>query len=92
MKPGIYQEIYSAFVMPYSKTRNIQNDKFNKDIEFIGVARAKWIDSQGETNRNIAGILLDTNFLINNWVNKNQDNINEIINVIENNIQGGLRD
>ena len=92
MKPGVYEEIYSAFVMPYSKKTNIHRDRFNKDIEFIGVARAKWIDSQGETNRNIAGILLDTNFLINNWVRKNQDNINEIIEIIEDNIQGVLRD
>ena len=92
MKPGVYEEIYSAFVMPYSKKTNIHRDRFNKDIEFIGVARAKWIDSQGETNRNIAGILLDTNFLINNWVRKNQDNINDIIEIIENNIKGGLHE
>ena len=92
MKPGVYEEIYSAFVMPYSKKTNIHRARFNKDIEFIGVARAKWIDAQGETNRNIAGILLDTNFLINNWVRKNQDNINEIIEIIEDNIQGELRD
>ncbi len=92
MKPGVYEEIYSAFVMPYSKKTNIHNDRFNKDIEFIGVARAKWIDASGETSRNIAGILLDTNFLINNWVRKNPDNINEIIEIIEDNIQGVLRD
>ena len=92
MKPGVYEEIYSAFVMPYSKKTNIHRDRFNKDIEFIGVARAKWIDSQGETNRIIAGILLDTNFLINNWVRKNQDNINDIIEIIENNIKGGLHE
>ena len=92
MKPGVYEEIYSAFVMPYSKKTNIHRARFNKDIEFIGVARAKWIDAQGETNRNIAGILLDTNFLINNWVRKNQDNINEIIEIIEDNIQGVLRE
>ena len=92
MKPGIYEEIYSAFVMPYSKTTNIHHDRFNKDIEFIGVARAKWIDASGETNRNIAGILLDTNFLINNWIKKNPDHIGDIIEIIEDNIQGVLRE
>ena len=92
MKPGIYEEIYSAFVMPYSKTTNIHKDRFNKDIEFIGVARAKWIDASGETNRNIAGILLDTNFLINNWIKKNPDHISDIIEIIEDNIQGVLRE
>ena len=92
MKPGVYENVYSAFVMPYSKKANIHQERFNKNIEFIGVARAKWIDASGETSRNIAGILLDTNFLINNWVRKNQDYINEIIEVIEDNIQGVLRD
>ena len=92
MKPGIYEEIYSAFIMPYSKTTNIHHDRFNKDIEFIGVARAKWIDASGETNRNIAGILLDTNFLINNWIKKNPDHISDIIEIIEDNIQGVLRE
>jgi hypothetical protein len=92
MKPGVYENVYSAFVMPYSKKANIHQERFNKNIEFIGVARAKWIDASGETSRNIAGILLDTNFLINNWVRKNPDYINEIIEVIEDNIQGVLRD
>ena len=92
MKPGVYENVYSAFVMPYSKKANIHQDRFNKNIEFIGVARAKWIDASGETSRNIAGILLDTNFLINNWVRKNPDHINEIIEIIEDNIQGVLRD
>ena len=92
MKPGEYEEIYSAFVMPYSKNTNIHKDKFNKNIEFIGVARAKWIDSKGETSRNIAGILLDTNFLINHWINKNQDNINDMIEIIEDNIKGGFHE
>ena len=78
--------------MPYSKKANIYQNRFNKNIEFVGVARAKWIDASGETSRNIAGILLDTNFLINNWVRKNPDHINEIIEIIEDNIQGVLRD
>ena len=92
MKPGIYDEIYSAFIMPYSKKTNIHKDRFNKDIEFIGAARAKWIDASGETNRNIAGILIDTNFLIQNWTRKNTDHVNGIIEIIEDNIQGVLRE
>lgn len=86
MKAGKYDQIFSAFVMPYSKAENIHKDRFNKDIEFVGVARAKWIDSEGETSRNIAGILVDTKFLINNWVRKNQDNIDAIVTAIERNV------
>lgn len=92
MKAGLYDAIFSAFVMPYSKTANIHRDRFNKNIEFVGTARAKWIDSDGETSRNIAGILIDTNFLINNWVRKNQDNIDTIIETIEDNIGRRIRE
>lgn len=90
IKTGQYDEIYSAFVMPYSKNTNIYKDKFNKDIEFVGIARAKWIDDAVETNRKIAGILVDTRFLINNWVKKNPDHINDLIEVIENNIRSSI--
>ena len=86
MKAGMYDEIYSAFVMPYSKNENMHKERFNKDIEFVGIARAKWIDSGKETSRNIAGILVDTRFLINNWVRKDTDNINVIITAIEQNV------
>ena len=92
VKDGLYEAIFSAFVMPYSKTANIHRDRFNKNIEFVGIARAKWIDSNGETSRNIAGILVDTNFLINNWVRKNQDNIDAIIETIEENIGRRIRE
>ena len=90
MKAGKYDEIYSAFVMPYSKNENIHKDRFNKDIEFVGIARAKWIDDESETNRKIAGILVDTRFLINNWVKRNQDHINDLIEVIESNIRRSI--
>ena len=64
----------------------MHKERFNKDIEFVGIARAKWIDSGKETSRNIAGILVDTRFLINNWVRKDTDNINVIITAIEQNV------
>lgn len=92
MKSGKYENIFSAFIMPYSKNKNIHNDVFNKDIEFVGIARAKWIDSAVETSRNIAGILVDTKFLVNNWVRKDMDNINTIISVIEQNVGGNIRE
>lgn len=92
MKSGKYDEIYSAFVMPYSKNENIHRDRFNRDIEFVGIARAKWMDSEGETSRNIAGILIDTKFLINNWVRKSQDHIDAIITAIEQNVGRSVRE
>lgn len=82
---GKYDNIYSAFIMPYSKTSNRLNEKYNENIEFVGTATAKWYESNEESNRRIVGLLLDTNYLINNWVKKNEDNINDIVSKIEDN-------
>ena len=92
VKAGQYNAVYSAFVMPYSKTNNEHKDKLKNNLEFVGIANAKWVDSTGETSRNIIGILLDTNFLIDNWVKKNEDNIDSIIDLIEKNVGGFTRE
>lgn len=92
VKEGLYDDVYSAFVLPYSKNRNSHHDKFKNDLEFIGIARAKWIDSDGESNRRIAAILVDTRFLITNWLKKNEDNISSIIDIIEHNVGGVVRE
>ena len=74
VKQGQYDDVFSAFVLPYSKYDNEHIDRFNHILEFVGIARAKWIDSETERSRRIAAILVDTTFLINNWVKKNEDN------------------
>ena len=69
--------------MPYSKDTNDHNDVLNKNIEYVGIATAKWFDNSNQNNRKIVGILIDTKYLINNWIKRNEDNINEIIELIE---------
>ncbi|MDD6322910.1 MAG: LlaJI family restriction endonuclease, partial [Firmicutes bacterium] len=86
VKQGQYDDVFSAFVLPYSKYDNEHIDRFNHILEFVGIARAKWIDSETESSRRIAAILVDTTFLINNWVKKNEDNIDGIINLIESSV------
>lgn len=86
-KKGQYDDVFSAFIMPYSKTNNINHYEFNKDIEFIGLANAKWYDSNEPNDRKVAGILIDMNFLISNWIRRNEDSMNNLINIIENNIK-----
>lgn len=78
-----YDDVYSAFIMPYSKDTNKHKDVLNKNIEYVGIATAKWYENNESNNRKIVGILVDTKYLIQNWINKNQDNINEIIDIIE---------
>lgn len=78
-----YDDVYSAFVMPYSKDNNKHKDVLNKNIEYVGIATAKWFDDSNPNNRKIVGFLIDTKYLINNWIERNEDNINEIINLIE---------
>lgn len=87
---GVYSDVYSAFVMPYSKTTNLHKDKFNKNIEFIGIATADWIESKKVNSRRIAGILVDTNFLINNYLKKDDANYDLITTTIKNNVKKGV--
>jgi hypothetical protein len=64
---------------------------FCNNIEFVGVGRARWFvedKAEDSANRNIAAILIDTKFLVNNWVKKNEDNIDALIRLIESNIGG----
>lgn len=92
VKTGIYDDVFSAFVLPYSKSQNAHHERFNEDMEFVGIARAKWIDSEGVSSRKIVAILIDTKFLITNWVKKNADNINGIIELIEKHVGGVVRE
>ncbi len=84
------EEIYSAFIMPYSKNNNAHKDRFNQNIEFVGISSTKWYSDDKYKNRKIANLLIDMKFLINNWNAKNQDNLSELISKIESNINGGV--
>lgn len=92
VKEGLYDDVFSAFVLPYSKNQNAHKDKFDENMEFVGIAKAKWIDSEGESSRRIVAILVDTKFLITNWLKKNEDNISGIIDLIEKNVGGVVRE
>lgn len=92
VKEGLYDDVFSAFVLPYSKNQNAHKDKFDENMEFVGIAKAKWTDSEGESSRRIVAILVDTKFLITNWLKKNEDNISGIIDLIENNVGGVARE
>lgn len=90
-KRGQYDGVYSAFILPYSKDTNIHRDRFNGYLEYVGMGKAKWFtdeETQVATNREIAAILIDTKFLISNWVRKNEDNINTLTRLIENRVRG----
>ncbi len=91
-KRGQYDGVYSAFLLPYSKDKNIHSDRFNHYLEYAGMGRAKWFTDEQTletTNREIAAILIDTKFLINNWVKKDEDNINTLTQLIESQVRGG---
>ena len=92
VKSGVYDDVFSAFVIPYCKTNNIHQFRFNKDLEFVGIARATWFDSEDVNSRNIVAILVDTKYLLTNWVRKNEDHINGIIQLIEENVGGISRE
>lgn len=89
-KEGKFKNIYSAFIMPYDKYDNINSDKLHENMEFIGIASAEWFDKDDkEKNRKIAGLLVDTKFLIDNWAKNSDSNISNLVDLINKNI-GGL--
>lgn len=88
VKAGMYEDVYSAFILPYSKTQNEHKDKFNEDMVFVGIGEADWIEQDETSSRKVVAILLDTKFLIENWTRKNDDNMNQLISLIEKNIAG----
>ena len=78
--------------MPYCKTNNKFKNKFNGNLEFVGIAKATWYDSENVNSRNVVAVLIDTKFLLSNWIKKNEDNIDYIIRLIEDNVGGVIRE
>ncbi len=87
VKEGQFDDVFSAFVMPYSKVANLYPERFNNDLEFVGIGQASWVDDENINSRKICAILIDTNFLINNWTRKNEDHIDKIIQIIEHHVR-----
>ena len=88
IKENEYDDVYNAFIMPYSMTNNLHSDIFNKEFEFIGNATAKWADSEEYKHRKIAAILIDTKYLINNWNKKDINNLNMLSDLITKKLEG----
>ncbi len=85
-----YDAVYSAFVLPYSKDTNIHKNCFCDNLVFVGIGTAKWFSEKENTeslNRQIAAILIDTKYLINNWGRRNDDDIDKLISLIEQHIR-----
>ena len=89
VKEGLFSDVFSAFVMPYSKKENKNASRFNHDIEFVGVGHATWIEDENEHNRKIAAVLIDTRFLTMNYLRQNDNAIEQLIDIIEKRIAGG---
>ena len=88
VKEGLYSDVFSAFVMPYSKNENKNTSRFNRDIEFVGIGHAAWLEDENEHNRKIAAILVDTRFLTMNYLRQNDSVIEQLIDIIEKRIAG----
>ena len=68
---------YNAFVMPFNKDKN-QDDEY----KFVGIATADWKDSDKQYE-NVVGLLLDTKHLIDNCYRQNGVEIEKISKLIE---------
>ena len=89
VKANEYDDVFSAFILPYSKYDNKHKKALNGNIEFVGVGEANWIKGEKlEKSQRIVALLIDTTFLIQNWLKKNEDCIDETIELIEKNVGG----
>lgn len=88
-----FDRIYSAFLLPYSKTENVKRERFSHNLEFVGIGKAEWYNDYTQKNsfRDIFAILIDTRFLVENWTRKNSDNIDNLIETIESNINWSIK-
>lgn len=83
VKDGVYNDVYSAFIMPYSQSKNKYTDRFHEKMEFVGVGHAAWIKDEAENNRKIVAVLIDTKYLIKNYLRKNDSDTEALISIIE---------
>ena len=61
----------------------------HENLEFIGIGSAQWFgEDDTEKNRKIAGVLIDTKFLIDNWAKNSDSTVNEIVDLISKKIGG----
>lgn len=78
-----YKDVRSAFILPYCIDKQKGKIHFQNIFEKFGTATAEWKDSKGIKNdTEVIGILIDTKFLINNWMKNDPSNIDELIKAI----------
>ena len=75
--------VYSAFVMPYNKSKNSFN--IYKNLAIVGIATAPWDNSDAKSksiNNKVIGLLIDLEYLIDNWSLYNLDAVETLSNLI----------
>lgn len=90
VKEKEYKEVYSAFLLPYSKTENKYSQFFHENFSFVGIGEASWVDLNVADHRKVAAILIDMNYLIAHWSSAREDEIKIVAEIIEENIKGGV--
>lgn len=71
---------YSAFLLPYDKSR--EKFKSNNNLQYIGFAEANWKDNN-DSHELIHAFLIDLRYVINEWNrNNHEDVVRNLINLI----------
>ncbi len=76
---GNVLKTYNAFIMPFSKTGKYF--KTDKNYKYIGFADADWKDIQNHYEH-IEGILLDINYIMDNYSRRSKNDIEELSQLI----------
>lgn len=81
-KNGVAPTVYNAFIMPYSVASKLWQS--NSNILYVGEAISNWKTNQ-KTYERVQGILLDVKHLMRMTVRKDENEIRQLAELIENN-------
>lgn len=80
-KKGGNAQVYNAFIMPF----NANNNCFNSNTPYLNIGEATGDWKRGrKTYERVQGILIDTRYLIHQYIRKNRNEIVNLANSIEN--------
>jgi len=74
--------VFNAFLMPYNRFRP-NSYGFNKVLEFVGKAKIDY--SSTDVNNEVVAVLIDMNFILDNWLKYNSIEADNLCSIIEEN-------
>lgn len=77
-----YKQIYSAFILPYNKYKNLF--ELNNNVEYVGFSESSWKNrNSNKYYERVSVILIDTKYLIDCYTRHENNNMDKLISSIQ---------